>query len=392
MEKKPVPLSVFDKEVAELLSSDQIKTEELTDSQNDESESGIPAKKSRRRSRAASTSTGEQSPEKSSPVKRNNKQTQQLDTPVRAAGIKLKIKPMAERLSSSISEEKDSKVSSSKKKQQDKKRKSGGNKLIVSFKKKASERKSNVAATYGDIGPENDDVKPDIKSLNITPADTGGDNSGKKSSGHHHPKKKKKKKKLDSKNQKVIEIKTFDEVHDQNIVKVKKKKIYKKRKGSKVLVRIIKNHCNVANEVVKMETVAVDSVPVSDGEGDTAVKEGGEKTSSSSFGHAVDEEEDDEEDDDEDDIVNENGEMTHVDQGIDPNDEEWEPGHDEDSLYGPKSKRSKKALEKTKQKNASGKNHCCPCFIICVSQREKVLAILSIIPVNTFNLPSNVFC
>ena len=289
-----MPLSVFDQEVAALLTGDQLKTEELTDSQNEESESGIPSKKSRRRSRAASTSAGEQSAEKSSPTKRKTKQTQELatDTPVKGTGIKLKIKPMAERLSGEVSPTK---------KKQDKKRKSGGGKLIVSFKKKASERRNNTAITNEEkldekeAPPQNEDIKPDVTNLNVSApveAPASGKTSKKKSPGQ---KKKKKKKKLDSKNQKVIEIKKFDEVQDQNIVKVKKKKIYKKRKGSKVLVRIIKNHCNGAGEVVKMETVAVDSVPVSDGEGDgeSPIKEESTVTSpSGSQLHAIDEEED----------------------------------------------------------------------------------------------------
>ena len=290
VEKKPVPLSVFDLEVASLLTGDQIKTEEQTDSQNEESESGIPSKKSRRQSRAASTSAGEQSVEKSSPTKRKSKQTQQVatDTPVKSTGIKLKIKPMAERLSDE--------VSPTKKKQQDKKRKSGGGKLIVSFKKKASERKNNAserknnAAVNDEEKPaenEDGDVKPVISSLNVNVSPSSPSKSSKKKSPGQ--KKKKKKKKLDSKNQKVIEIKKFDEVQDKNIVKVKKKKIYKKRKGSKVLVRIIKNHCNGAGEVVKMETVAVDSVPVSDGESPS--KEGNTVTSPSPL-QAIDEEDD----------------------------------------------------------------------------------------------------
>ena len=192
----------------------------------------------------------------------------------------------------------------SKKKQQDKKRKSGGGKLIVSFKKKASDRKNNTTVTGIENPAENEtslleideDIKPDVSSLNVSgPAKvtTPSESSKKKSPGQ---KKKKKKKKLDSKNQKLIEIKKFEEVQDKNIVKVKKKKIYKKRKGSKVLVRIIKNHCNGAGEVVKMETVAVDSVPVSDGEGGSPIKEESTLVTSPSGSTAllndIDEEED----------------------------------------------------------------------------------------------------
>lgn len=61
----------------------------------------------------------------------------------------------------------------------------------------------------------------------------------------------------------MIDVQTFP-VDDGSIVKVKKKKIYKKRNSTKVLVRIIKNHCNAAGVVVKRETIAVDNVPVDD--------------------------------------------------------------------------------------------------------------------------------
>ena len=50
----------------------------------------------------------------------------------------------------------------------------------------------------------------------------------------------------------------------------------------------------------------------------------------------------DEEDDDD-----EDGEMTLIDQGIDPNDEEWHPGDDDDEDHHGKSKKSKKYLDKT---------------------------------------------
>ena len=59
----------------------------------------------------------------------------------------------------------------------------------------------------------------------------------------------------------MIDVNYFP-VQDGNIVKVKKKKIYKKRSGTKVLVRIIKNHCNAQGEIIKTETIAVDNVPV----------------------------------------------------------------------------------------------------------------------------------
>lgn len=83
----------------------------------------------------------------------------------------------------------------------------------------------------------------------------------KHSKKHSKKKKEKTKKKLNNKNQKVIDVQTFA-VDDGSIVKVKKKKIYKKRSGTKVLVRIIKNHCNAAGVIVKTETIAVDNVPV----------------------------------------------------------------------------------------------------------------------------------
>lgn len=54
----------------------------------------------------------------------------------------------------------------------------------------------------------------------------------------------------------------------------------------------------------------------------------------------------DEEDEDE-----EDGEMTLMDQGIDPNDEEWQPGDDDDDDdgYRGKSKKTKRSLDKAKQ-------------------------------------------
>ena len=156
-------------------------------------------------------------------------------------------------------------------------------------------------------------------------------------------------------------------------------------KGSKVLVRIIKNHTNVAGEVVKMETVAVDSVPVSDGEVEAAAstitassKKPKKPTNEPPMAEVVaavgdeDELEDDEmadcddffaEEEDEVDDVGDgegDGELTLVDQGIDPNDEEWTPGQDSFPLAAPSKKKVKKtavAVEKKKTPKAvsSGK-------------------------------------
>uniref|UniRef100_A0A7M5XIE3 HMG box domain-containing protein n=1 Tax=Clytia hemisphaerica TaxID=252671 RepID=A0A7M5XIE3_9CNID len=154
----------------------------------------------------------------------------------------------------------------------------------------------------------------------------------KKSPSNKKKKKKEKKKKLDNDSQKLIEVKMFEEVEDQSIVKVKKKKVYKKRKGSKVLVRIIKNHCNRGGEIVKTEVVAVDSVPVSDGEkaNDSLTLGVGEDSM------MVDDDDEIADDEDEDDE-----EMTLINQGINPKDEEWIP-EDEKPSTSSRTKRIKK--------------------------------------------------
>ena len=66
----------------------------------------------------------------------------------------------------------------------------------------------------------------------------------------------------------------------------------------------------------------------------------------------------DEEDEDDND-----GEMTLIDQGIDPNDEEWQPGDDDEDHRG-KSKKSKKNLDKTtKQQKQSAAGKVVFCFL-----------------------------
>ena len=68
---------------------------------------------------------------------------------------------------------------------------------------------------------------------------------------------KKAKKKEEKKHQKVVDVQFFNP-EDTTIVKVKKKKIYKKKHGEKILVRIIKNHINKNGDTVKTETVVID--------------------------------------------------------------------------------------------------------------------------------------
>jgi len=351
-EKKPVPLSVFDQEVAQLLATDQIKEEPLTDSQN-EDEGSVPSKKSRRR-RTASTSANDEATV--SPAKINTKLEDANDsaTPVkRGASIKLKIKPMAERLveepvkeTPKASKKKSNEASSSSARKKaeaasNKKRRSGGSggKLIVSFKKKTSERRQQ-ATTDEDTANDKDTSlltdkllpTPQVEVKTEDPSEEPSSSKKKKSPSNKKKKKKEKKKKLDNDSQKLIEVKRFEEVEDQSIVKVKKKKVYKKRKGSKVLVRIIKNHCNRGGEIVKTEVVAVDSVPVSDGE-----KANGSLTQGvGEDSMMVDDDDEIADDEDEDDE-----EMTLINQGINPKDEEWVP-EDEKPSISSRTKRIKK--------------------------------------------------
>jgi hypothetical protein len=183
---------------------------------------------------------------------------------------------MAERAIIDDTPRKETKASGKKK---DKRRKSTG-KLIVSFKKKPGERKRGTIdqeEEVGELPPAGDVVKeePEAEDSQLGEASSSQRKEhGDKKKSPAQKKKKSKKKKLDGKNQKVIDVQTY-EVEDTNIVKVKKKKIYKKRKGSKVLVRMIKNHCNRAGDVVKTETVAVDKVPVDDNvdDGSSLIKE-----------------------------------------------------------------------------------------------------------------------
>ncbi|XP_047123632.1 HMG box-containing protein 4 isoform X1 [Hydra vulgaris] len=71
-------------------------------------------------------------------------------------------------------------------------------------------------------------------------------------------KKRKKKKRNKESNEKIISCEVFS-VEDTQISKVKKKKIYKRRNGEKVLVRLIKNYCNRAGQVVKTESILIEN-------------------------------------------------------------------------------------------------------------------------------------
>lgn len=157
-------------------------------------------------------------------------------------------------------------------------------KLIVSFKKSitASDKKKQKTSVSRDDGIEKavtessmdvqippTDAPATSADINTTPTletPTTPMEGVEEKLPHQKKNKKKIKKKLDSKNQKVVDVKTFL-VEDENVVKVKKKKIYKKRGSKKMLVRIIKNHCNANGEIVKTETVLVDNVPVEDDAG-----------------------------------------------------------------------------------------------------------------------------
>lgn len=101
--------------------------------------------------------------------------------------------------------------------------------------------------------------------LDTTPPE-GAEGEGEDDDGSKHKKKSKKKSKMKlKKHQKIVNVETFPVV-DQTIVKVKKKKIYKNRNGEKVLIRLIKNHCNRNGDIVKTETIVVDndSPPIED--------------------------------------------------------------------------------------------------------------------------------
>ena len=74
---------------------------------------------------------------------------------------------------------------------------------------------------------------------------------------------------LQKEEQDVVNTETF-EVADKQITRVKKKKIYKKRGEEKVLVRIIKNHCNRGGEVVKTETIIMPEQSATIGEEETS--------------------------------------------------------------------------------------------------------------------------
>ena len=67
----------------------------------------------------------------------------------------------------------------------------------------------------------------------------------------------------------MVSTEVFD-VLDKQITRVKKKKIYKKRNEEKILVRIIKNHCNKNGDVVKTETIVIDEQPGTNNEDETS--------------------------------------------------------------------------------------------------------------------------
>ena len=76
--------------------------------------------------------------------------------------------------------------------------------------------------------------------------------------GDPNKSRKKKKKNNTENNEKIVSSEVFS-VEDTHISKVKKKKIYKRRNGEKVLVRLIKNYCNREGQVVRTESIHIDN-------------------------------------------------------------------------------------------------------------------------------------
>jgi len=130
-------------------------------------------------------------------------------------------------------------------------------KLFVSFKKKEKKREANNKM---ENGTSNEEIPTFDDSL-ITAAIKPDDISPTVKDKEHKKSKKKKKKKDENKVSKMVDVQIYN-VSDTNIVRVKKKKIFKRKDGVKVLVRITKNHCNKNDEIVKSETVIVDNVPI----------------------------------------------------------------------------------------------------------------------------------
>ena len=130
-------------------------------------------------------------------------------------------------------------------------------KLIVSIKKKTTPKTKDKELNSG--ASSQDEIPANIVQTEKTTEPDETNTTISKSSKHKAKKKKKKKEKV-NKEQSNIEqcskVETFP-VSDTYIVKVKKKKIFKKKNGEKVLVRITRSHCNRNDEVVKLETFLI---------------------------------------------------------------------------------------------------------------------------------------
>ena len=130
-------------------------------------------------------------------------------------------------------------------------------KLIVSIKKKTTPKTKDKELESGSFSQT--EVPANIVQAEKTTEPDQNDTTVSKSSKHKAKKKKKKKEKVNeeqSNSEQCSKVETFP-VSDTYIVKVKKKKIFKKRNGEIVLVRITRSHCNRNDEVVKLETFLI---------------------------------------------------------------------------------------------------------------------------------------
>ena len=130
-------------------------------------------------------------------------------------------------------------------------------KLIVSIKKKTTPKTKIKELESG--ASSQDEIPANIAQTEKTTEPDENNTTVSKPSKHKAKKKKKKKEKVNEEQSNIEQcskVETFP-VSDTYIVKVKKKKIFKKKNGEKVLVRITRSHCNRNDEVVKLETFLI---------------------------------------------------------------------------------------------------------------------------------------
>ena len=130
-------------------------------------------------------------------------------------------------------------------------------KLIVSIKKKTTPKTKIKELESGTSSQ--DEIPANIAQTEKTTEPDENNTTVSKPSKHKAKKKKKKKEKVNEEQSNIEQcskVETFP-VSDTYIVKVKKKKIFKKKNGEKVLVRITRSHCNRNDEVVKLETFLI---------------------------------------------------------------------------------------------------------------------------------------